>query len=82
MIPIRTPRTATEVCSERTRFERIRDGMLENKVIHHIMRRGIRRGGCKAEDFDSAVVARGRKVFIRRVECDALDVTLMHRKCF
>lgn len=54
--------------------------MLEHEVIHHIMRRGVRRGGCKAEDLDGAVVARGCEVFVRGVEGDALDVTLVHGK--
>ena len=80
MIPIRTPRAATKVCSKGARFERIRDGMFEHEIIHHIMRRRVRCWGCKAEDFYGTVVTRGCEVFVRGVEGDALDVTLVHGK--
>jgi len=54
--------------------------MLENKIIDRVVRGSIRRWRCKSEELDSAIVAGSRKVFIRRVECNAFDMTLMNRE--
>lgn len=73
------PGTATEVRGQGGVGERRGDGMFQNEIVHLVVGCGIGSRGGESEDTHSAIIASCRKVLVRRVECDSLDVTLVHR---
>ena len=54
--------------------------MLECEVASLVVGCRIWWWGREAVDLDAAVVARSRKVLVRRVECDAFDMALVLRE--
>lgn len=81
MVAIGRPRASSEVRRQGRALERGRDRSFENKVVNHVMLRGVRSRRGKSENLDCAVVARCREVLVGGIKCDALDVTLMHCEC-
>lgn len=54
--------------------------MLEHEVVHLILLGSVWWRGVEPVDFNGAVVACRREVFVRWVECNALDMTLVVRQ--
>lgn len=77
VIPIRRPRTPSEIRSQGGALERGADGGVEDKIVNHVMLGRIRRGRGEAEDLDGSVVAGRGEEFVGRVKGDALDVALV-----
>lgn len=60
----------------------MRDSMLEHEVVPLVVGARIRRWRLEAPYLNASIVTRCRKVFVRRVECQALDVALMAHERF
>ena len=72
------PGATAEVGRQRGVGEGSRNSLVQDKVVHLIVRSRIRGGGGKAENADGTVITGCREVLVRRVERDALDMTLVH----
>lgn len=77
MLAIRGPGASAEISCERRVYKWLYDGVLEDEVIDGVVGRIIlgRRG--ESKDANGAIIAGGSKVFVGRIEGDALDVTGM-----
>ena len=81
VVSIWRPRAPSKISGKRRGFEWMRDSLLEHEVISLIMRSRIRAWRLKAPDLNAPIITGSGEIFIRWIERETLDVTLVADQC-